>query len=88
MSESAPDILIVSTYIEDISGYDTAKFLRTKYHGLPVLMVAGIIDDDRLKYRLELEGFEVFPKAYSAAELLAKVKEMLSRGRGSGSVEI
>jgi len=88
MSESAPDILIVSTYIEDISGYDTAKFLRTKYHGLPVLMVAGIIDDDRLKYRLELEGFEVFPKAYSAAELLAKVKDMLSRGRGSGSVEI
>jgi hypothetical protein len=53
-----------------------------------VLMVAGVIDDDRLKYRLELEGFEVFPKAYSAAELLAKVAGVLSRGRGSGSVEI
>jgi DNA-binding response OmpR family regulator len=79
MSESAPDILIVSTYIEDISGYDTAKFLRTKYHGLPVLMVAGIIDDERLEYRLELEGFEVFPKPYAGAELLAKVKEMVSR---------
>lgn len=61
MSESTPDMLIVGPYIEDISGYDTAKFLGTKYHGLPVLMVAGIIDDDRLKYRLELEGFEVFP---------------------------
>ena len=80
MSESRPDLLIISPYIEDISGYDTAKFLRTKYHGLPVLMVAGLIDDDRLEYRLELEGFEIFPKPYSAAELLAKVKEMLSRG--------
>jgi DNA-binding response OmpR family regulator len=80
MSESRPDLLIISPYIEDISGYDTAKFLRTKYHGLPVLMVAGLIDDDRLEYRLELEGFEIFPKPYSAAELLAKVKDMLSRG--------
>ena len=61
MSQSTPHMLIVGPYIEDISGYDTVKFLRTKYHGLPVLMVAGIIDDDRLKYRLELEGFEVFP---------------------------
>jgi DNA-binding response OmpR family regulator len=88
MSESTPDMLIVGPYIEDISGYDTAKFLRTKYHALPVLMVAGIIDDERLKYRLELEAFEAFPKPYSAAELLAKVKDMLARGRGSGSVEI
>jgi DNA-binding response OmpR family regulator len=80
MSESRPDLLIISPYIEDISGYDTAKFLRTKYHGLPVLMVAGLIDDDRLEYRLELEGFEIFPKPYSAAELLAKVKDMLARG--------
>jgi DNA-binding response OmpR family regulator len=78
MSESKPDLLIIGPYIEDISGYDTAKFLRTKYHGLPVLMVAGLIDDDRLEYRLELEGFEVFPKPYSAAELLSKVKDMLS----------
>ena len=78
LSESTPDLLIISPYIEDISGYDTAKFLRTKYHGLPVLMVAGLIDDDRLEYRLALEGFEVFAKPYSAAELLSKVKDMLS----------
>jgi CheY-like chemotaxis protein len=36
LSESKPDLLITSPYIEDISGYDTAKFLRTKCHGLPV----------------------------------------------------
>jgi DNA-binding response OmpR family regulator len=79
VNESKPDLLIISPYVEDMSGYDTAKFLRTKCHGLPVLMLAGLIDDDRLEYRLALEGFAVFPKPYSAAELLAKVKDVLSR---------
>jgi DNA-binding response OmpR family regulator len=79
LSESKPDLLIISPYIEDMSGYDTAKFLRTKCHGLPVLMVAGLIDDDRLEYRLELEGFEVFPKPYTATELLSRVNDVLSR---------
>jgi DNA-binding response OmpR family regulator len=78
LSESKPDLLIISPYIEDMSGYDTAKFLRTRCHGLAVLMVTGIIDDDRLEYRLALEGFEFFPRPYSAAELLSKVKDMLS----------
>jgi DNA-binding response OmpR family regulator len=77
LSESKPDLLIISPYIEDMSGYDTAKFLRTKCHGLPVLMLTGLMDDDRLEYRLALEGFAVFPKPYSAAELLLKVKDAL-----------
>jgi DNA-binding response OmpR family regulator len=77
LSESKPDLLIISPYIEDMSGYDTAKFLRTKCHGLPVLMLTGLMDDDRLEYRLALEGFAVFPKPYSAAELLLKVKDVL-----------
>jgi DNA-binding response OmpR family regulator len=77
LSESKPDLLIISPFIEDISGYDAAKFLRTKCHGLPTLMVAGLIDDDRLGYRLELESFEVFPKPYTATALLSKVKDVL-----------
>jgi hypothetical protein len=42
-------------------------------------MLAGLIDDDRFENRLALEGFDVFPKPYSAAELLSKVKDVLSR---------
>jgi DNA-binding response OmpR family regulator len=78
LDESKPDLLIISPYIEDISGYDAAKFLRTKCHGLPVLMLGGLIDDDRLENRLALEGIEFFPKRYTAAELLSKVKDVLS----------
>jgi CheY-like chemotaxis protein len=78
LEESTPALLIISPYIEDISGYDAATFLRTKCHGLPVLMVAGLIDDDRLQYRLTLEGFEIFPQPYTAGALLQKVKDVLS----------
>jgi hypothetical protein len=45
-------------------------------------MVGGLLDDERLRYRSELQGIEVFPKPYSAADLLQKVKDVLSKPRG------
>jgi hypothetical protein len=47
-----------------------------------VLMVGGLLDDQRLRNREELEGFRVFPKPYSAADFLQKVKEVLAEPRG------
>lgn len=78
MTEAEPNLLIISPYIEDISGYEAATFLRTKCHGLRVLMLGGLIEDDRLQDRLTLEGFEIFPKPFPADALLAKVGEVLS----------
>jgi hypothetical protein len=40
-------------------------------------MVGGLMDDDRLEYRMTLEQFEIFPKPFPAAGLLEKVKEVL-----------
>ena len=79
ISEGTPDLLIIRSYIEDIPGYDAAKFLRTKVPGLRVLMVGGLIDDDRLVNRMTLEGFEFFPNPYPAGALLDKVKEVLGK---------
>jgi DNA-binding response OmpR family regulator len=79
MAEAEPKLLVISPYIEDISGYDAATFLRTKCHGLRVLMLGGLIADDRLQNRLTLEGFEIFPKPFAADALLAKVNEVLSQ---------
>jgi hypothetical protein len=42
-----------------------------------VLIVGGLLDDDRLERRESLEGFAVFPKPYSASQLLEKVREVL-----------
>jgi DNA-binding response OmpR family regulator len=81
LKEFTPDLLIIRSYIEDIPGYDAATYLRTKCRGLKVLMVGGLIDDDRLVNRMALEGFEAFPTPYPAAALLEKVKEVLAKGR-------
>jgi DNA-binding response OmpR family regulator len=65
-----------------MSGHDAAKYLRTKSPRMKVLMVGGLLDDNRLHYRETLQGFDVFPKPYSPAEFLQKVKDVLSKPRG------
>ncbi len=82
LKESAPDLLITRTYVQSIPGHEAAKYLLTKCPTMRVLMVGGLLDDKRLRYRAELQGFEVFPRPYSAAELLQKVKDVLSKPRG------
>ncbi len=83
LKECTPDLLITRTYVEGMPGHDAATYLRTKSHGMRVLMLGGLLDDERLKYREALEGFDVFPKPYSPAELLQKVREVLRKPRGA-----
>src|ERR1019366_1211153 len=82
LKESVADLLITRTYVESMPGHEAAMYLLTKCPAMRVLMVGGLLDDERLRYRAELQGFEVFPKPYSAADLLQKVKEVLSKHRG------
>jgi DNA-binding response OmpR family regulator len=82
LNESSPDLLITRTYVESMPGHEAAMYLRTKRPGMRVLMLGGILDDERLQYRAELQGFEIFPKPYSAAVLLQEVRRVLSIPRG------
>ena len=77
-----PDLLITRTYVDGLPGHDAAIYLRGKCVTMSVLMVGGLLDDERLKHRAGLQGFEVFPKPYAAAELLQKVKDILSKPHG------
>jgi CheY-like chemotaxis protein len=80
LKHSTPSLLIIRSYIDNMPGHTAAKYLCTKCPGMRVLMVGGLIDDDRLIYREELEGFEIFPKPFAVAELLKKVKDVLGEG--------
>jgi DNA-binding response OmpR family regulator len=82
LQEIEPDLLITRTYVEGLPGHDAAIYLRTKCVKMRVLIVGGLLDDDRLHLRESLQGFEVFPKPYPAAELLQKVKDVLAMPRG------
>ena len=80
MGEAKPDLLIISPYIETISGFQAAKYLQSRCPSMRILMVAGLLADDRLQYRAELEKVEIFPKPFTGPQLLAKVQEVLSAG--------
>jgi DNA-binding NtrC family response regulator len=82
LAECAPGLLITRTYVESLPGHEAAMYLRTKCPSMRVLMLGGHLDDERLQYRAALQGFEVFPKPYTAAELLQEVEDVLNKPRG------
>ena len=82
LQECIPDLLITRTYIESLPGHEAAMYLRTKCPEMRVLMLGGLLDDKRLQYRAALQGFEVFPKPYTAAVLLQELRLVLSKPRG------
>jgi len=82
LAETPPDLLITRPYINSMPGHIAADYLRTKQHGLPVLLVAGFLEDDRIEVQNAIEDFHTFPKAFRRDELVAKVKEVLKLTRG------
>jgi CheY-like chemotaxis protein len=79
LKRTIPDLLITRTYISGMPGHEAAKYLRNRCPHMRVLMVGGLLDDDRLRYREELEGFAVFPKPYAEAQLIEAVKGALAK---------
>jgi CheY-like chemotaxis protein len=77
LKKMRPDLLIVRSYIDGMSGHMAAHYLRSRCPGLPVLMVDGFIDDDRIRVRKEIDDFHIFPQPFTADELLRTVKDVL-----------
>jgi len=77
LHECKADLLMISPYVETITGHDAAKYLQGRCPGLRILMVAGLLADDRLQNRAVLEKVEIFPKPFTGAELLQEVKHVL-----------
>ncbi len=84
VGEMQPDLLITRPYINSMPGRTAADFLRTKCPGLPILIIAGLMDDDRVNVENATEEFHTFPKPFSRDELLAKVKEVLDTVHKAG----
>lgn len=78
LKRCTPDLLMVRHYLEDTPGHDAAIYVRASLPGIPVLMVGGVPDDPGLRNRETLHGFQIFPKPFTAAELVGKVREMLA----------
>jgi DNA-binding NtrC family response regulator len=81
LAEAKIDLLITRPYVANITGHDAAKYLRGRNPQMEVLVIAGLLDDDRLRARAAIERFEVFPKPFTVAELLEKVAAVLRTGQ-------
>ena len=77
LEEVRPDLLIIPPYINSMPGHIAADYLRSKQPGLPVLVVAGFPDDDRITIRNSIRGFHTFPSPFNREEFIAKVREVL-----------
>ena len=81
LDQCAIDLLITHPYIANVPGHEAAKYLRAREPEMRVLVVAGLLDDDRLQYRADLERFEIFPPPFTAGQLLGKIKDILRTPR-------
>jgi DNA-binding response OmpR family regulator len=77
LAETPPDLLITNPYVANMPGRVAADYLRTKQHGLPVLLVAGFLEDDRIEIQNSVDAFYTFPQPFRRDELIARVKEVL-----------
>ena len=78
LAETPPDLLVIPPYINSMPGRIAADYLRSKQNGLPVLLVAGFLEDDRVEVQNAVEEFHTFPKPFCREELVAKVKDVLN----------
>jgi CheY-like chemotaxis protein len=78
LREMRPDLLITRPYINSMTGQIAADYLRTKSPGLPILIVTGYMDDDRIRDQNAIEDFHIFPRNFTRDEFLKEVRKILS----------
>ena len=83
LHEMRPDLLITRPYINSMTGQIAADYLRTKRNGLPIMIVAGYMEDDRIRDQNAIEDFHVFPPSFTRDEFLGEVHKILSDLRKS-----
>lgn len=83
LREMRPDLLITRPYISSMTGQIAADYLRTKRPGLPILIVTGYMEDDRIRDQNAIEEFHTFPRNFSRDEFLGEVRNILTALRKS-----
>jgi CheY-like chemotaxis protein len=72
-----PDLILTNVYLPGITGHDAMRLLKGICPNLPILMVSGLPDSDLIREWAGRDGFDTFPKPFTAQALLKKVRSML-----------
>ncbi|HXS97485.1 MAG TPA: response regulator [Candidatus Limnocylindrales bacterium] len=78
VQSSRPDLLLTNVYVPQSSGREAASLLKKLCPGMRTLMVAGLPDEEPIMTGIAAsEVMDFFPKPFTAAELTAKVRQLL-----------
>ena len=77
VKNAPPDLLLTNVYLPGITGHEAMRLFKGIVPSLPVLMVSGLPDSDLIRRWAGEDGFDTFPKPFTAQELLNKVRSML-----------
>jgi response regulator RpfG family c-di-GMP phosphodiesterase len=73
-----PDLLLTNVYVPQSSGREAAALLKKLCPRMRTLMVAGLPDEEPIMKGIGAsEVMDFFPKPFTAAELTAKVRQLL-----------
>ncbi len=77
----APDLIILDVMLPRIDGYTVCRMLKfdEKFQKIPILMLTARIQQKDMAQGVEMGADGYMTKPFKAAELLAKIGELLSR---------
>lgn len=78
LREHSPKLLLLDINLQESSGFDLCKELRTQTD-IPILFISARTSDDDQMIALHIGGDDYISKPYSLGVLLAKVKVVLKR---------
>ena len=74
-----PDLLVTNVYLPGLAGHEAMHLFKQRCPGLKVLMVSGLPDDRVIQRWVGEDGFDVFPKPFTAQALIEKVRQTISK---------
>ncbi|MDQ1040623.1 DNA-binding response OmpR family regulator [Streptomyces sp. V3I8] len=78
-----PDLLVLDVMMPRADGLDVVRILRAECREVPVLMLTARSTEDDLLLGLDLGADDYMTKPFSPRELMARVRTLLRRNRGS-----
>jgi DNA-binding NtrC family response regulator len=78
-----PSLVITNVNLPGMTGHDAMRMFKQGCPGVPVLMVSGLPDCDIIQHWISEDGFDAFPKPFSADQFAEKVKQVLAESAPS-----
>lgn len=85
INESTPDLLVLDLMLPGMDGLDVCRHLRQqdKTRFLPIIMLTAKVEEIDRVVGLEIGADDYMSKPFSPRELVARVKSLMRRSKGS-----